>query len=201
MSNERSKCLITLDKLKVIAKHTLTCDEPSSDIYLNPDYNVVLASNLEFYKEVAKITRRLNPIGISQMAKDRWRLNGTQSAMYGRAIAHAYNNAIQAGKRAPTGEKLHAAVVTICNIALGGKLPGVKQEHAVKTERRMKKEPVSPAKVKRSHDDTDCIMSPNKLMAFYGMSSSSSSSSGPISVKDFFIIPKKHNSNQTGACS
>ena len=89
--------MISLDQLKKVAKHTLTSDEPASDIYLNPDYNVVLASNLEFYKEVAKVTRRLNPIGISQMAKDRWRMNGIQSGLYGRAIAQVYNNATQAG--------------------------------------------------------------------------------------------------------
>ena len=185
----RAKCLITFEDLKKIAKTTLPSDDPNAEIYLSEDYTVVLSNYKKFFLAVAEKTHRLNPVAVTKMATDRWKMGGHTAGLLGKAFGNAYNTCMKAGNKATTGEKLSKCVVEIYNAAHGGSMTCKEEAVAAKKEPKLKKEPIVKAetpstgkrKLKKEDSDSSCgpILSPRRLQSLYSM---------PVSIKELFSL-------------
>ena len=186
---ERSKCLIDYAELVDASKKHLPKDEPSADIYLSDDYAVVLSAFKDWFLAVAAKTKRLNHIAVTRMAVDRWRMTRTSAGLLGKAFANAYNNCMQVGKKAKTGEKLKKSVVDIYEAA-HGRSSTLKCKEEVKRE-KVKHELTAKAetpsrRLKRSDSASSSgpILSPGRLTALY---------SAPASIKELlFLVVEKN---------
>ncbi len=70
----KAKQTTSLEKLFDIGKATL--GEPNSDHYMHDDVKGVVSSYIKCFLKVAPETKRLNPVSVSQIAKELFQMKG-----------------------------------------------------------------------------------------------------------------------------
>ena len=162
----RSKQTISLVKLKEIGKEFLP--DPNTDYYLSDDVNVVVSYHCKFFKAVALHTKRLNPVSLSQLGKDLFKLQKRESEQYGDSLASAFSYCMTAGSKAVTGSKLSPNVLSVYKAAGKDgqvKKDGVKaevKEEGLSSKRESSSPPPRPSKTLKP-----CLSSPSQIASLY----------------------------------
>jgi hypothetical protein len=162
----RSKQTINLVKLKEIGKEFLP--DPNTDYYLSDDVNVVVSYHCKFFKAVALHTKRLNPVSLSQLGKDLFKLQKRESEQYGDSLASAFSYCMTAGSKAVTGSKLCPNVLSVYKAAGKDgqvKKDGVKaevKEEGLSSKRESSSPPPRPSKTLKP-----CLSSPSQIASLY----------------------------------
>ena len=188
---KRSKETIALERLKEIGKATLKT--PNVNWYLSDDIGVVVAGHVKFFIAVAPHTKRLNPASVTLMGKDLFQMANRESKLFGESIAHAYSHCMQAGSKAPTGEKLPKEVWAVYQASCAG--GGMKQEATkapIKSE-GIKSEECSPPPKKSLRI---CLSSPSQIASLY----SGSSSSAAVKVMGLCVHDKHKHTGCINMC-
>ena len=175
----------TIDLKKLIEIGKATLKEPNATLYNSEDLNVVVGAHYEFFLAIAPHTQRINPISLSILAKDLFRMEKREGHMYGQGLAAAFSHCMQSGAKATTGAKLDKRVLSVYKASgLGQRQAVVKGE--VKQEPgslKVKMEEYSPPMKKMKVEFLD---SPTQIAALYAGSFSSSSG-----MQDIVFFSKK----------
>ena len=108
--------VLDLDSLVALFKEHLP-DAPDKKAYTHDHWEYVCGAYHSFFVAVAEKTSRLNPKSLGLAAKNFYKLSPAEANLFGTGLGAAFNNAISAGLKAKTGEKLMKSVLAIYNTA------------------------------------------------------------------------------------
>ena len=139
----RNKCVIDYEQLKGLMKEHVA--EPKEE-WAHCEQLRLVKLYKPFFKELAEVTQRINPVALAQAARELFQLPKDESFLFGAAVAAAFATCKRAGDKAATGSKLSPDVKEVYQSMIHGQEvalhrrttqlfgPELKHEPAVESE-------------------------------------------------------------------